>query len=421
VLQDRRSISLAGIGLIAVSLAAPALAQSEQEIEALIAESQTPANAIATARQQTAAGDLTGAAATLDRALLEDPNANDARLLYAATLCRLGDPQGARIEIGKLDRQDVGNAMFVEANDACGGTLRRPAPAEGKSADGVSGEVYGGLAYDNDAAGALALQSDFFGSAKRDNGFSLIGGARLALRSSGYGGSGGFYGGFSATSKHDLSGPRLDYDIGELRAGFGRGGGRIGYSIGPVVRHIRLFDDPYVTEYGGQGELLFGQAKANRVRLRLEGVYQNYDGSGFPGNDADGLRLDLSAAYEARVGERGYLLVGAAGELKDADERNFGYRGGRLFAAYQHSFANRDYLTLSGTLRHIDFRDVDFVIDRKDTRAYARLAYAIALGTSGLFVEGAGTYTYRRSSLDGAPDFRTYRSPGAEARLIWKF
>ena len=420
-MKVRWTFWLAGAGLAALAAAAPAVAQSEQEIEALIAESRTPANAIATARQQTAAGDLTGAAATLDRALLEDPNANDARLLYAATLCRLGDAQGARIEIGKLDRQDVGNAMFDEANEACGGGLRRPAPAESASNDGVSGEVYGGLAFDYDAAGALALQSDFFGSANRDSGFSLIGGARLAMRSSGYAGGGGFYGGFSVTSKHDLSGPRLDYDIGELRAGFGSGGGRIGYSVGPVVRHIRLFDDPYVTEYGGQGELLFGQATAQRVRLRLEGVYQNYDDSGFPGNDADGVRFDLSAAYEARVGERGYASVGVAGELKDADERNFGYRGGRLFAAYQHSFANRDYLTLSGTLRHIDFRDRAFVIDRKDTRAYARLAYAIALGTSGLFVEGAATYTYRRSSLDGAPDFRTYRSPGAEARLIWKF
>lgn len=421
MLKVHRLTLRSGIGLAAFSVAIPALAQSEQEIEALVAESQTPVNAIATARQQIAAGDLTGAAATLDRALLEDPNANDARLLYAATLCRLGDPQGARIEIGKLDRQDVGAAMFDEANAACGGTLNRPAPAENDTASGVSGEVYGGLAYDHDASGALALQSDFFGSAKRDNGLSVIGGARLSLRSAGYAGSGGLYGGFSLASKHELSGPRLDYDISEFRAGFGSGGGRIGWSIGPVVRHIRLFDDPYVTEYGGQGELLFGQAKAQRVRVRLEGIYQNYDGSGFPGNDADGIRFDLSAAYEARVGERGYVSVGVAGELKDADERNFGYRGGRIFATYQHSFANRDYLTLSGTLRHIDFRNVAFVIDRQDTRAYARLAYAIALGANGLFVEGAGTYTYRRARLDGAPDFRTYRSPGAELRLIWKF
>jgi hypothetical protein len=401
--------------------ASPASAQDEQAIEALVAESQTPAQAIAAAREQTAAGDLTGAAATLERALLEDPNANDARMLYAATLCRLGDPQGARIEIGKLDRQSISNAMFAEANQACGGALRRPAPAEANNAEGLSGEVYGGLAYDYDAAGALALQSEFFGSAKRDDGFSLIGGARLALRSSGYAGGGGLYGGFNVSSKHDIAGPRLDYDIGELRAGFGRAGGRIGYSVGGVLRHIRLFDDPYVSEYGGQAEMLFGNASAHRVRLRAEAVYQNYDNGGFPGNGADGIRLDLSAAYETRVGASGYFTIGAAGEVKDADRRNFGYRGGRLFAAFQRGFANRDYLTLSATLRHIDFRDSSGFVDRKDSRAFARAAYAIALGDSGLFVEGAATYTYRKATLEDAPDFRTYRSPGAEARVIWKF
>lgn len=422
MLKVRCTILRTGLGLAAAAIAGPALAQSEQDIEALIAESQTPVDAIATARQQLAAGDLTGAAATLDRALLENPNANDARLLYAGTLCRLGDPQGARIEMGKLDRQDVSQAMFDEANQACGGALAHPAPVEAGSSSGVSGEIYGGLAYDYDAAGALALQTEFFGSARRNDGFSLIGGARLAARSSGYVGHGGLYGGFSATSKHDISGPRLDYDIGEVRAGFGSSAGDIGFSIGPVLRHIRLFNDPYVTEYGGQGELLFGGARSHHVRLRLEGVHQNYNNGNFPGNDADGLRFDLSAAYEARVGERGYVTLGAAAELKDADVRNFGYRGGRVFAAYQLSFANRDYLTLSGTVRHIDFRNAAFVSDRKDTRAYGRLAYAIALGERGLFVEGAATYTYRKAKIsDSFFKLRTYSSPGAEARLIWKF
>ena len=417
-----RSLLRTGVGLTTALMSGPALAQSEQDIEALVAESQTPVDAIATARQQLAAGDLTGAAATLDRALLENPNANDARLLYVATLCRLGDPQGARIEIGKLDRQDVGQAMFDEANQACGGTLSHPAPGEADSGSGVTGEVFGGLAYDHDASGALALQTDFFGSGNRHDGFSLISGARLAVRSSGYAGHGGLYGGFSVNSKHDISGPQLDYDIGELRAGFGSSAGDIGFSIGPVLRHIRLFDHPYVTEYGGQGELLFGGAQSRHVRVRLEGVEQNYNNRNFPGNDADGLRFDLSAAYEARVGERGYVTLGAAAELKDANVRNFGYRGGRVFAAYQLTFANRDYLTLSGTVRHIDFRNAAFVSDRKDTRAYGRLAYAIALGERGLFVEGAATYTYRKAKIsDSFFKLRTYSSPGVDARLIWKF
>ena len=49
------------------------------------------------------------------------------------------------------------------------------------------------------------------------------------------------------------------------------------------------------------------------------------------------------------------------------------------------------------------------------------MAYAIALGGNGLFVEGAATYTYRKADIDGFFKVRTYRSPGAEARIIWKF
>ncbi len=416
-----RIVMPAGVGLAALVWSAPIFAQSDADFDALVAETQDPAAAIAAARQQTEAGDMTGAAATLDRVLLNNPNAIDARLLYAATLCRLGDAQGARIEIGKLDRQEVGAALFDEANAACGGALQRPAPAEATAASGINGDVYFGLAYDYDAAGALALQSGFFGAAGRDDGFSLIGGGRLSARSDAYANGGGLYGGFAVTSKHDLSGPRLDYDIGELRVGFGRGDGPVGFSIGPVVRHIRLFDDPYVTEYGGQGEVLFGQDRASHIRVRLEGVYQDYSNGNFPGNDADGVRLDLSAAYEAKVGERGFVTMGAAAELKNGDERNFGYRGGRIFAAFQQNFANHDYVTLAGTVRHIDFRNATSIPDRKDTRAYGRIAYAIALGQSGLFVEGAATYTYRRARIDDFFRIRTYRSPGAEARLIWKF
>lgn len=429
-MASRRTLELIIISACgaAALVPTPAWAQDdEQALEALVAESSSPAAAIAAARAQTAAGDLTGAAATLERALLADPNANDARLLYAATLCRLGDPQAARIEIAKLDRQDISPSLWAEADQACAGAVRQPVPAESGSGDGLSGEVYAGLAYDGDAAGAIALQSDFgFGSADREDGLAAIGGARLNWRSEGFAAGGGLYAGGSLASKHDLSGPNQDYDIGQLRAGYGRLGGRLGYSIGAVVSHTRLFGDPYVTEYGGQAELIFGGDKSQRIRLRAEGVAQDYE-EGFPGDAADGARFDLSGALESRLGERGFFTVGAGGELKTADQKSFGYRGGRLFAAAHLALPRRHYLNLSGTLRYVDFRDDPPFADRKDLRGFVRAAYGIPLGSGGLFVEGAGSYTLRKVSLSsttgggGVPDLKTYRSPGAELRLIWKF
>lgn len=414
-------------GSLAAFAAAPVLAQdNEAAIEALIAESASPADAMAAARAQTAAGDLTGAAATLERALLADPNANDARLLYAATLCRMGDLQAAQIEIGKLDRQDYSGAIWAEAQQACGGAVRKPVAADGEASDGISGEIYAGLAYDGDAAGAIALQTDFgFDGPDREEGLAAIAGARLLLRSEDYGTSGGFYGGLSVISKHDLSGPDQDYDIGQLRAGYGRSGGRTGFAIGVVAAHTRLFGDPYVTEYGGQGELTFGHAGTRRVRLRAEAVAQDYD-EGFPGDGADGMRFDLSGALELRIGAKGLFTAGVGGELKTADTRSLGYHGGRLFAAAQVALPRRHYFGLSGTLRYIDFRDDEPFTDRKDLRAYARAAYGIPIGSNGLFAEGAGTYTLRSVSLSSTtggsvPDLATYRSPGADLRLIWKF
>ena len=417
-MEIRRHI-LASVAGITMVMAAPARGQSDAEIEALLQE-ESPQAAMASARRQSEEGDLSAAAATLERALLADPNAHDARLLYAATLCRLGDQQGARIEMAKLDRQSISIALWDEANAACGGALRKPLPAETAGIAGMSGEVYAGIAYDSDAAGAITLQTDYFGESRSEDGFAAIAGARLNWRSEGFAAGGGPYAGMSVAAKHDINGPDQEYVIGEARLGYGASSGPIGWSIGPVVRHVRLFGDPYVTEYGAQGDLLFGNAGRHKVRVRAEALLQDYR-HGFPGDAADGSRFDLSVAYETRLRSKGFATIGIAGELKYADERTFGYAGGRLFGGLYLPFENSDYLTLSGTLRYVDFRDQDFSFDRKDTRAFARLAYGLALPFTRLFVEGGLSYTLRDLDSDDGVSFKTYRSPGADARLIWKF
>ena len=419
-------------GVIAVGitgLASPALGQEagDQAIDALVAEVSTE-RTMATAREQIAGGDLIGGAATLERALLADANAHEVRLLYAATLCRLGDQQGARIEIGKLDRQAISDSGWDEANRACGSAFARPAPAIAASATGVSGELYFGLIHDSDARGALTLQFLFDDEpVDRDSGTSIISGIRLGYRSADYASDrGGLYASFNAVAKHDVRGPDLDYTVVEGRAGYGKGGQDINYGVGGVARYLRLLGDPYATEFGGQAELLFGAAAARRLRLRGEAVRQNYL-QGFPGNGGDGMRFDLSAAIEARAGRSGIVALGLAGEVKNADQRAFAYRGGRVFAVTQMPVGVAGhYVSLSGTLRYIDFRDDRPAPDRTETRAFTRLAYGVPLAPD-LVVEGAGSYTLRSANFTQTDPFfpiadpATYRSIGAEARLIAKF
>ena len=74
----------------------------------------------ALARQQMRGGDLTGAVATLERVLINHPGASEVLLLHASLLCRLDDPDGARLEIDELRGQAIPGPAWAEVNAACG-------------------------------------------------------------------------------------------------------------------------------------------------------------------------------------------------------------------------------------------------------------------------------------------------------------
>jgi hypothetical protein len=112
----------------------PAQAQDvPAELEALIAPAQEEAGGIALARQQIAESDLLGAAATLERVMIADPEAIEARLLHAGLLCRLDDRAGARVALGLLRGQAVADAAWQEFTGACGAMPRPEAqPGSGQ-------------------------------------------------------------------------------------------------------------------------------------------------------------------------------------------------------------------------------------------------------------------------------------------------
>ena len=105
---------------------APVHAQPDAaaDLDALVEASQQAASGMALARRQIGENDLIAAMATLERVLLADPEADEARLLYASLMCRLDDPAGARVEIRLLRGQEVPDSAWAEVTSACGAVAR---------------------------------------------------------------------------------------------------------------------------------------------------------------------------------------------------------------------------------------------------------------------------------------------------------
>src|SRR3569623_338165 len=157
--------------------AAPAMAQdAAADIDAMIDATAPPAGTLRLARSQADQGDLTGAAATLARALLGGPAMRDAgvRLYYVAILCRLDDRERARLEAKRVDAGRAAPEAVAEARAACGALDLAPS-GDAASNSGVTGDVAIGLAYDTDTSAALSPAFALPGVAvASDDGLSFI-------------------------------------------------------------------------------------------------------------------------------------------------------------------------------------------------------------------------------------------------------
>jgi hypothetical protein len=405
-----RSVSVIFAAAACAFAAMPASAQQagEAEIDALLDASATPEGAVALAQSQEAEGDLTGAAATLERALLASPKANDLRQRYVALLCRLDDRQRARIELASARGEPSS-----EVQAACGAITAADLP---KPSRGWRGQLSAGLTYDRDASGALALQFDIPGLVyPRKDGLAFIAAASIAGRTD-IGGNLFFYGAASAQTRNDISGPSYDYQIGSANAGLGVRTGQVEASAGGVLRHAIVSGDRFLTEAGGEAQLALAVADHTRLALRGEIVRQNY--RNVPLFSRDGTRYDLGLSLTGGTAQTLSYSVGAAWERKTADTNYLAYHGWRLAAGVRAPVAGNVYGTLGGSVRHIDYYDDPLTRDYQETRWYGRAGIGVPL-TERLSIEGAATYT--RRDYNAASNLRDYRSVGGELRLIYTF
>jgi len=394
----------------ATIFAVPALAQDSADatIISLSEASETPESAIETARQQEESGDPLGAAATLERALLDNENADDVRLKYVAVLCRLDDRQSARIELQALRGRPTGKPAWNDMVEACGSEFDRNVRHTSK----LNGRVAIGLAYDEDAFGALLGGFSDFGPPSRDGlGFKAT--AQLNGRTEI--GAGFLYADAWGQLRTDLSGPEFDYQIGEIAFGFGHEAHGMEVAAGPVVRHGRIGGNRLATEYGGQFRLAFRSGASNRVSLVGEAVDEDYAGSFL-----DGRHYDLALTLEGHPTRNKSFFLGIAGEIKTAESEPAGYKALRLMAAMEVPLGTQGtYMNLSSTFRYVDYENVKFYDPGKEWRVYNRLAVGVPLSAPHLFAEVAASHS--RRNYNKASFGTDYDSLGGEFRLVYRF
>ncbi len=97
----------------------PAASQTFAQLDALSDQTTDEKAGIELARQQTERGELLEALATIERVLTLFPRSAEARFNHAMLLCRIGDPQGAMIEFGRLKHKDYPPQTLQQAAANC--------------------------------------------------------------------------------------------------------------------------------------------------------------------------------------------------------------------------------------------------------------------------------------------------------------
>lgn len=411
----RLSLGLAlAASAAAIGGISPATAQQQDEgaeIDALLDASATPEGALALAGKQEAEGDLTGAAATLERGLIDHPGAASLRVRYAALLCRLDDPQRARLQLAQI-KGDRSEAQAACGNVQLGATEEAP-----RSNSWIRGQLAAGLAYDTNAAGALTAQFDIpGGTLPKDDGIAFVASGSLDARFA-LGGNAFFYGGLDAVTRNHLGGPDYDYQVGTATAGFGYRGSRFEVSAGGILRHAIVSGDSYVTEYGGEAQAVVMVGETARFKLRGEVLGQDYRNSFFF-LSRDGTRYDVALDFGAGAPDRFSYVVGGGWERKTAESDALAYKGFRIYAAARAPLSEKTYGTIGANYRHLDYDDQPFSSDLTEDRFFGRAGIGYRL-TPQLAVEGAVTYTKR--DYNPASLLRDYDNVGGELRLVFSF
>ena len=419
---------------LALGLVAGASGASAQDFEAVLAAPDDVELNLSFAREQARLGNLSVAASTLERLLINDPSRHSVRLFYAVVLYRLGDLQNARAQLDQLEGAPLTPQQRAEAN------AYADRVDDGLATSSFSGSLGVGLVYEDNASGAYFTQFDFFGAPVEEDGTS----SEVALTLEGRTdiGSSRMWEAFVRTRLVDRSnfdGAGVDFQRGDLQAGLTRTTRLTELNLSAVARQVRLEGDPQLTEVGARVGFDWRYTNTLTLRAHVESVDQNFEEplidafAFFLGGDRDGRRVNVGASLSNRLTTRTTMDLGIDYEDKDANYAPLGYSGPRIWGSLDHHYDKGVYVAVSGSIRWLEYDEEDpfflgIGVTREDTRANARLAVGAPLsafspaGATGDYrddvtLEGALTYA-KRDSTSPIADFDGW---GADLRLVWRF
>jgi hypothetical protein len=433
------ALSFAGLLLASGNIAARA--DGPITFDQVLTAPDDPEINLSFARQEANDGRLLNAAAALERILLAHPNAHSVRLFYAAVLYRLNDLQGAKRQLKLLEGVHLTPLQTAERDK-----YERLVEA-GQSRNSVHGRIVTGIVVESDAIGALLERSElfFFGGHPKNGAAAIAGGDIEIDNDAGPNSDIGLFASVSIYTRSTFAGPNADFETGEFRMGISGSSLDNSWQVGPVVNHTLIFDQPYLTEYGGQGQFNWRYSTSATFTAGAEVVQQSFHepsvdalvpftipgthaGQRYTGYIGGLYRLDAYSTIAATVGYEG----------KSAGYNAFSYDSAYLNANYHALLGRGAYFDLQGDARYLLYRARDPVflfiftppiaVQREDVRTDVRAALGAPLsaladeGATGdhrenLIFEGAVSFVDRTTRFPLAP----FHSLGGEVRLVYKF
>ena len=125
--SSRLPVALLGTLVLSLGFSAPAMAQSADEFDGVLAEIDQQkdgiadeAGALATSARLRDNGDVSGSASVLEAFLIENEEAVAARIEYAVTLCKLDDLQAGRFPAATVTAAGATPEPMARIVAACG-------------------------------------------------------------------------------------------------------------------------------------------------------------------------------------------------------------------------------------------------------------------------------------------------------------